>query len=331
MKIDTDDKVSIIVPIFRVENELDRCLQSLLNQTYTNIEIILIDDGSPDNCPMMCDEYAKEDNRVKVIHKKNGGVSDARNYGLDIAKGKYIAFVDPDDWVDSDFIQILLANLKKEDADISIIGYTMVWDNGRTRRFTNDNQYSVFEKEEAIRELFIQRKFQCMSCQKLYKATVFQEIRFPLGITIYEDVAISLLLFQRCNRVVFSGKSKYFYYQRRESAVHVKFNSEKLHILKYCEEIFQYSESLHGKYNIEVHTFYLKIIMEFLLELYDLDEKFKYKTLIYKLKKDIKKQWHYIFFNPYLEFRKKVVLIFLVMPFPKKLLVKLWKNRWKVL
>ena len=120
------DKVSIIVPIYKVEKELDRCVRSLLGQTYKNIEIILINDGSPDSCPQLCEKYARKDRRIKVVHKENGGLSSARNRGLEVAEGQYISFVDGDDWVEPDFIEALINNLKREKADISIIGYTMI-------------------------------------------------------------------------------------------------------------------------------------------------------------------------------------------------------------
>ena len=97
-----NDKVSIIIPVYKVEKYIDKCIQSIMNQTYRNIEIILVDDGSPDSCGEICDYYAKKDNRVKVVHKMNGGLSDARNYGIEVATGKYILFVDSDDWVELD-------------------------------------------------------------------------------------------------------------------------------------------------------------------------------------------------------------------------------------
>ena len=111
--------VSIIVPIYKVEPYLRRCLDSIVNQTYTNLEIILVDDGSPDGCPQICDEYAAKDNRRVVIHKENGGLSDARNAGLDSCKGEYVSFVDSDDWVDEKYIEILLNLATKENADVA--------------------------------------------------------------------------------------------------------------------------------------------------------------------------------------------------------------------
>ena len=114
--------VSIVVPVYKVENELDRCVQSLRNQTYSNIEIILVDDGSPDSCPAMCDEYSKIDGRIKTLHKTNGGLSDARNEGLKQALGFYTMFVDSDDWIAEDYVEFLFQILKRYNADISMCG-----------------------------------------------------------------------------------------------------------------------------------------------------------------------------------------------------------------
>ena len=121
--------ISIIVPIYNVEKYLKKCIDSIINQTYKNLEIILVDDGSPDNCGKICDEYAKKDNRIKVIHKENGGVSSARNVGVENATGEYIGFVDSDDYIEKDMYEVLINNLKKENADISIISNYEVYKN----------------------------------------------------------------------------------------------------------------------------------------------------------------------------------------------------------
>ena len=124
-----EDLITIVVPVYKVEKYIDRCVTSILNQTYKNLQIILVDDGSPDNCGKICDEYAKKDNRIEVIHKENGGLSDARNAGINIAKGKYIAFVDSDDYVSNDYIEYMYKILKKENAKISICELQIVWKN----------------------------------------------------------------------------------------------------------------------------------------------------------------------------------------------------------
>lgn len=315
--------ISVIIPVYKVEKEIRRCIESVLKQSYQNIEIILVDDGSPDDCPQICDEYKEKDNRIKVIHKKNGGLSDARNTGLDIANGEYIAFVDSDDWVENDYIECLYTNAVEENADISVIGYTMVWEGGRTRRFSQDTEYYVFNREQAIRELLIQNKFSCMVCQKLYKAYIFQDIRFPVG-KLYEDVAIGLSTFLKANKVVVSGRAKYNYFQRGTSIVNSKFNVEKLYFLKCCRDIIEYSDTHSKIYDKEAHTFYLRALMTFILEIYQSNSNYE---LLKDLENEIRKQKHYIWRNPYLQFRKKMVMTLICLPFPKKILVNLWRKR----
>ena len=319
--------ISVIVPVYKVEKYLDRCIGSVIAQTYKNLEIIMIDDESPDNCPEMCDEYARRDTRIKVIHKKNGGLSDARNIGLAVATGEYIAFVDSDDWIESDFIEILYNNAEKEHADISIIGYTLVWDDGRTRRFSQDDEYYTFDTDNAIRELLNQRKFQCMVCQKMYKNYIFDSVKFPIG-KVYEDVAVGLPTFLRAKKIVVSGKSKYNYYQRNDSIVNSKFDKRKLYFLECCQFIIAYSDSHNKKYDIEAHSFYLRALMMLILPIYQ-ENKEADKDIYQYLEQEIRTHKHYIWKNPNMELKKKVVLSLICIKFPGKILVKLWNRRIK--
>lgn len=316
-------KISIIVPVYKVEQYLERCVNSLTNQTYKNIEIILVDDGSPDQCPQMCDGYAGEDSRIKVIHKKNGGLSDARNAGLDAATGEYIAFVDSDDWVEPDFIEQLYVNAKKEDADISIIGCTLVWDDGRRKPVSNDKGYYVFDNEKAIREMLAQRKFGCMVCQKMYRKQIFDTVRFPVG-KLYEDVAVSMPTFLKARKVVFSGNYGYNYYQRNDSIVNSKFDERKLYFLECCQNIIKYSDKHEKMYDTEAHIFYLRALMMFALTLYQNSENEKNTEYI---EQEIKKNKKYIWNNMYLELRKKVVLSLICIGFSRNVLASMWSKK----
>ncbi|MFR3697762.1 MAG: glycosyltransferase family 2 protein [Coprococcus sp.] len=317
-------KVSIIVPVYKVEKFLERCVESIIKQTYQNIEIILIDDESPDECPKMCDQYEIKDNRIKVIHKKNGGLSDARNAGLDIASGEYIAFVDSDDWIESDFIETLYMNAEREKADISVVGYQLIWEDGRIRRFSRDEEYYVFDRENAIRELLKQQKFQCMVCQKMYRKQIFETIRFPVG-KIYEDVAIGLSTFLKAERVVVSGKVKYNYFQRSDSIVNAKFDKRKLFFLECCNKIIDYSDSQNKLFDLEAHTFYLRALMMFTLQLYQLDEE-KYESTVKWLENEIRRCRRFIWKNPSIELKKKIVLSLICVQFPRRILVTLWSG-----
>ena len=208
--------VSIIVPIYKVEPYLRRCLDSIVNQTYTNLEIILVDDGSPDGCPQICDEYAARDNRIVVIHKENGGLSDARNAGLDICKGEYISFVDSDDWVTRDYIEALLSMCIKEKADIAIGNHTKVVD------IVDDvspqkKDYELLNSYQCLEKLFGSFSLNfTVAWGKIYKKYLWESLRFP-NAKLYEDAYVCHLIYDKISTACFTNKSLYFYLQRSDS------------------------------------------------------------------------------------------------------------------
>lgn len=210
------DLITVIVPIYQVEKYLKKCLDSILNQTYKNLEIILVDDGSKDNSPQICEEYKTKDSRIKVIHKENGGLSDARNAGLKIATGKYIGFVDSDDYIKSDMYQILYENIIKAKADISICDVLMVKENANISDSLEDN---CLVKElnfyEALK-LLVENKIKSYAWNKLYKKEIFENIQFPKGRKM-EDLAIMYKVFEKASKVVFTSKKEYYYLQRNDS------------------------------------------------------------------------------------------------------------------
>jgi glycosyltransferase involved in cell wall biosynthesis len=210
--------ISVIIPIYNVEQYLRRCLDSIVNQTYTNLEIILVDDGSPDKSPQICDEYASRDNRIIVIHKENGGLSDARNAGLDICKGEFISFVDSDDWVSQDYINELYSSIKNSHADIAIVNHTHVTDNFKINTESNQNYtIKLFSKQQALFKLIAkQHQPFVVSWGKLYRKELFNNIRFPVG-KYHEDEFTSHFLINRASKIAYSSKILYFYYQRPNS------------------------------------------------------------------------------------------------------------------
>lgn len=208
--------ISIIIPIYKVEPYLRRCLDSIVNQTYTNLEIILVDDGSPDNCPQICDEYAAKDNRIVVIHKENGGLSDARNAGLDICKGKYISFMDSDDWVSLEYINELYSSIKETHADIAIVNHKHVT-SFPSKEIQEKRRIKLFSKQQALFKLIAeQHQPFVVSWGKLYRKNLFSNIKFPIG-KCHEDEFTSHLLINAASKVVYSNKIMYFYYQRPDS------------------------------------------------------------------------------------------------------------------
>ena len=211
------DLISIIVPIYNVEDYLVECVNSLIRQVYKNIEIILVDDGSPDNCPEICDEFAKKDSRIRVFHKQNGGLSDARNYGIECAKGKYVCFVDSDDFVSEDYIQCLYNGIIQNNADISICGFTNYLKNGKKVCKIKHIEGRVYDKINAHIYLNVLGYFDVASWNKIYKKELFDNIKFPVGKTC-EDWRIMYKIFDLVDKIYYDSTVKYFY-RRRENSI----------------------------------------------------------------------------------------------------------------
>ena len=230
-------KVSIIVPIYKVEKYLDKCIKSIINQTYKDIEIILVDDGSFDNCPKICDKYKKIDNRIKVIHKKNGGLSDARNKGIDIACGTYILFVDSDDYIELDAVSYMVNYALKYEADIVSCYFNTYYENTNKIKkiFYRKNNVKVYDRDSAMEKLLYNIKCTPSAWGKLYKRELFKDIRYPLN-KICEDIGTTYKLFGKANRVVISTCCKYNYIVRDNSIMTSSFNLNRLDGLDFVNE-----------------------------------------------------------------------------------------------
>lgn len=230
--------LSIVVPIYKVERYLDRCLESLVHQTYRNLEIILVDDGSPDKCPEMCDAWAEKDNRIRVIHKPNGGLSDARNAGIRIATGDWIAFVDSDDYVDLSMYQIMLSALNRTGADIACCGRYIAAGSELTPQHTLE-QEAVFGGADAVREVLMGGKVEEATWDKVYKRSLFHGIEFPTGEN-NEDIVVIPKLLLKAASVVHVGCPLYYYCQNAGSITKSAYSEKKRVILKHLDEIKQY-------------------------------------------------------------------------------------------
>lgn len=230
-----DPIISIIVPIYKVEDYLRKCIDSILTQTFTNFELILVNDGSPDNCGSICDDYAKIDNRIKVIHKSNGGLSSARNAGLDIANGKYIGFVDSDDWLEKDMYATLFEYIKRYDADISVCGRYRVGEN-IFKEINNDGNIIVYNRENAMREL-LSDNIKSSAWDKLYKVELFKGIRYPEN-KFYEDIYTTHKVFARADTIVKINLAKYYYVIRQDSIVGSVNNEKRYHCFSAIKDQF---------------------------------------------------------------------------------------------
>ena len=202
-------KLSVIIPVYRVEATLDRCVESVVSQTGADLDIILVDDGSPDSCPQRCDEWAKKDSRIRVIHKPNGGLSDARNAGIEAAQGDYITFVDSDDYLAPHTYAPLMERLAADER-IDLLEYPVCVAYGSPRQHTIDfadeqtygNMADYWYETEAYQHSY--------ACNKLYRAALFSDVRYPVGI-LFEDMHTLPLLLQKAKKVATSHQGLYYY------------------------------------------------------------------------------------------------------------------------
>ncbi len=204
--------ISIIIPVYNVEKYLNRCVESAVKQTYANLEIILIDDGSKDKSKEMCDTWMEIDSRIKVIHKENGGLSDARNNGLVATTGEYICFLDSDDWISLDMIEKMYNALKDSKAEISVCRYVGVFLNGEKSYYDKRYQNEVFDQKSVIKKLLEGKQISNHACFKLFKSSILEQNLFPKGKS-YEDIYVMTDLFLKCNKVAYIDEDLYFYYQ----------------------------------------------------------------------------------------------------------------------
>lgn len=208
-------KISVIVPVYNVANYLPKCIDSILAQTYENIEVILVDDGSTDNSGKICDEYAKKDNRIKVIHKENAGLSSARNKGIEVASGEYLAFIDSDDYISEKMFQLLYDAIGN--SELAICGYSCVDEDGKQIKPGTVIENKVMTQEQSFDELCrYNNAGYIIACNKLYKKELFDEIRYPIG-KLHEDEFVIHNIFSKCNSIACIDTVLYFYLQRQGS------------------------------------------------------------------------------------------------------------------
>lgn len=226
------DLVSIIVPVFNVENYLGDCIESILKQTYTFFELILVDDGSTDSSYKICEEYAATDKRIKLYKKENGGLSDARNYGLDHAKGKYVTFIDSDDYVENNFVEALYYSIQKNSSDIAVAAYRRVTDDGDISYDIKPGEKSeCWSNIDALILMLYQKIISISACSKLYSIELFNEIRFPKG-KLYEDILTVPQLFLNAKKISYENKSLLNYRIRKGSITASTFKAKDVEMLE---------------------------------------------------------------------------------------------------
>ena len=248
--------ITIIIPIYNVEQYLPQCLKSVINQTYQNLEIILVDDGSTDACPQICEEFALKDNRIKLIHKKNGGLSDARNAGLKRATGDFISFIDSDDFVAVDFCEKLLKALLENTADVAECDF-LAFDNDQDlEKFSTDTKekIEVFETEAAV-ELLMKEYFKQTVWNKLYRREVLGHFEFPVG-KINEDEFWTYKVFGNAKKIVKIPDVLYFYRQQEGSIMAQQYSIKRLDGLTALQERIDYmKENFPNLENLAIKIF----------------------------------------------------------------------------
>lgn len=220
--------ISVIIPCYKVEKYLPACIESVMKQTYGKIEIILVDDGSPDRCGMICDNYAQKDNRIIVIHKPNGGLSDARNAALDIAKGEYLTFVDSDDTVAVDYVEEQYRLICKYNCQIAVTQWQTFLEGKPLIIKQKEHRELCFKTpKEAVMSMYYQEEFDNAVCGKMYHSSLFDNLRFPKGLIFEDDYLVYQLMFL-CKQIAYSNKVTYYYLLRDDSIEGVEMNPNKI-------------------------------------------------------------------------------------------------------
>lgn len=222
--------ISVIVPVYKAEVYFEKCVKSIINQTYKNLEIILVNDGSPDRCGEMCDEFAKQDSRIHVIHKENGGQSSARNAALDIMTGDYVGFVDSDDWIEPNMYEHLYNLISENNAQISACGTKLESAIGKTSYFNShypdESETKIYTMLEALEESFNNQRITYSPCDKLYDSKIFSELRFTES-RIYEDMEIIPKCLEMADIIVYNPTPLYHYNLTEQSTIRGEFNIKR--------------------------------------------------------------------------------------------------------
>jgi glycosyltransferase involved in cell wall biosynthesis len=232
-------KISVVVPVYNVENYLQRCIDSIIAQSYKNLEIIIVNDGSTDKSGEICDNYKKQDIRIKVIHKENGGLSSARNVGIEASTGEYIAFVDSDDWIVGDIYEHCINIFETEQCDV--VDFKVVFDDGGINQYNSSDSYNtrIIDEREVLHDYLFRgqtEKAPFSACRKLYKLRLFDTVRFPDG-KINEDIATNYRVLTNCKKMVISNKIGYHYFQNSVSTTRNGLMKRDFDLLYACEEL----------------------------------------------------------------------------------------------
>lgn len=285
--------ITVVVPIFKVEKYLDECVQSILRQTYQNLEIFLVDDGSPDRCGEMCDEFAKKDSRISVIHQKNKGLSGARNSAIDVCTGEYITFVDSDDWISPDMIDQLYKSLVLEGAQMSCTSPESFYEDGTRTGRNGSDEVLVYTKEKALDCFLFNDYLTPCVWGKLYVKDLWKGVRCPEG-KLFEDQFTTYKLIDQCEKIVYCTKPMYHYRKRVGSIGHSSFNKKTYDLYDAIHEEYDFIFTKYGKSvpNIAVARITWEVVFANMMIMAGYRDEKTIKTIQMFARKNIKRVWN---------------------------------------
>ena len=275
------DLISVIVPVYNVIDYLPKCLDSIINQTYKELEIVLIDDGSIDGSSKVCDQYAKNDKRIKVIHQENAGVAETRNVGLDNSSGKYIIFVDSDDFINCDLVMYLFNDIREKKADISICGYYKIFEDGSKKNCYHLNETFIVKGIDKFKYLYNSYSVITVSpCLKIYKKELFANLRYKKGRN-HEDEIISLDILKKASVISYNIKPLY-YYVKRNNSITYQFNMKMFDSLDAYELRKKYFQKKRYDNLYDLNEYYKFCILTNALIMYNISNSNELSTYEYK-------------------------------------------------
>lgn len=301
-------KISVVVPVYNMEKYLNRCINSILNQTYENIEIILVNDGSVDKSSQICDEYSIKFSNVKVIHKENGGISTARNAGIKVATGDFIGFVDSDDWISSDMYEVLYSNLIKTKSDISMCNRIKISNENNKFSLTKEELHTIIQGDDVLKTFL--RNDMLAVWNKLFRKELIYDLTFPIG-KIHEDIFFSFKAMERSKAIVLTNDQLYFYFTGNESITRSFLKMEDFNMLdewnKVLNECVVNYKEMRNDVIVRKNISYLNLINKYIM--YGPKEdgvKYILKSCIPSWTEEIKNNIHVIRDSPYINFNRRV-------------------------
>ncbi len=299
------DLISVIVPVYNVESYLQKCLDSIIDQTYSNLEIIIIDDGSKDRSGEICDYYKNIDSRIKVVHKQNGGLSDARNIGIDISVGEYICFVDSDDYLEKNYVLKMYEKIKDKDIDICCCGKFIESEN--ICKVVNSDSDFILDSVEALKYYLQKKEIDNSAVDKLYRKKMFDDVRFPAGM-YYEDIGTIYKLFLKAKKIAHIDIPLYHYVMRKGSISHGVFSKKQLESLYMTREAVKCINQVYPELNEYLAAYYGLEMVTTIRQMYyywgKKETVAKYSDIIQEYKNNFKSFIH----SPYIPFFKKIMM-----------------------